>query len=325
MTRKATIKKSAPKKVSSTSSKVAGPAKAASKEAKRVVSKGGAVNKLAHLAKAAKSLLGGGNKAPVKPQSKNPASGAKSAKAGAKASPAKVNPVKNIQSKKPTAPQTAKVASPKAAAKTSTKPGAATVTSKTNAAILVQAAVPAKGAKAKAEPSKAGATKGSSKASANAVTVDAQMGANAVTKMLAGKAASTARAARAARGGGRGGSLRKLDGSEVICREIACEGLSTSGGYCRLHYIKNWRKIKRKEVILSEKKLNQYLEELVGKYPDKYLEAILLDLATDKEFAKVIRDLDLDEGPDEEFEEDSDSDVIIDSIKREFEEDAEGF
>src|SRR3954449_3423286 len=35
---------------------------------------------------------------------------------------------------------------------------------------------------------------------------------------------------------------------ETVCREIACEGLATSGGYCRLHYIKNWKKIKRKEV-----------------------------------------------------------------------------
>ena len=40
-----------------------------------------------------------------------------------------------------------------------------------------------------------------------------------------------------------------------VCREVACEGLGTTAGYCRLHYIKNWRKIKRKEVILKEGKL----------------------------------------------------------------------
>jgi hypothetical protein len=113
---------------------------------------------------------------------------------------------------------------------------------------------------------------------------------------------------------------------ESVCREVACEGLGTSAGYCRLHYIKNWKKIKRKEVILKEGKLNQYIEELVGKYPEKYIEAIRLDLANDKEFAKVIVDLDLDENDDDfEAEGSADSDVGIDSLKREFDEDADAF
>ena len=86
---------------------------------------------------------------------------------------------------------------------------------------------------------------------------------------------------------------------EAVCREVACEGLATTGGYCRMHYIKNWKKIKRKELILKEGKLNQYIEELVAKYPDKYIEAIRQDLANDKDFAKVIYDLDLDESVDD--------------------------
>ncbi len=44
---------------------------------------------------------------------------------------------------------------------------------------------------------------------------------------------------------------------EAVCREVACEGLSTSSGYCRMHYIKNWKKIKRKDLILQEGQLNQ--------------------------------------------------------------------
>ncbi|MFZ9594803.1 MAG: hypothetical protein ACO3A2_01860 [Bdellovibrionia bacterium] len=114
--------------------------------------------------------------------------------------------------------------------------------------------------------------------------------------------------------------------AETVCREVACEGLATSGGYCRLHYIKNWKKIKRKEVILREKKLNQYIEELVTKYPDKYIEAIRQDLATDKDFAKVIYDLDLDEGVDDYDVESAESaDSLIDTIKREFEDDGDAF
>lgn len=83
------------------------------------------------------------------------------------------------------------------------------------------------------------------------------------------------------------------------CREMACESLPTSAGYCRAHYIKNWKKIKRKEAVLKDGKLNQYVEELVFKYPEKYIEAIRHDLANDKEFMKVIRDLELDEAIDD--------------------------
>ena len=113
--------------------------------------------------------------------------------------------------------------------------------------------------------------------------------------------------------------------TESVCREVACEGLGTTAGYCRLHYIKNWRKIKRKEIILKEGKLNVYIEELVAKYPEKYLEAIRNDLTNDKEFAKVIHDLDLDESMDDFEGEGSENDAVIDTIKREFDDDTEAF
>jgi hypothetical protein len=99
------------------------------------------------------------------------------------------------------------------------------------------------------------------------------------------------------------------------CREVACESLATTSGYCRLHYIKNWKKIKRKELILKEGKLNQYIEELVAKYPDKYIEAIRMDLSSDKEFSKVVSDLELDEGV-EDFDAEGESiENLIDSVR----------
>jgi len=110
-----------------------------------------------------------------------------------------------------------------------------------------------------------------------------------------------------------------------VCREVACEGLATSGDYCRLHYIKNWQKIKRKEVILKEKKLNHYIEELVLKYPEKYIEAIRQDLESDNDFAKVISDLDLDEGMDDFDVEGDGMDGLIDTIKRDFDDDDDVF
>ncbi len=107
-----------------------------------------------------------------------------------------------------------------------------------------------------------------------------------------------------------------------ICREIACELAATTKGYCRLHYIKNWAKIQRKEQILKEKKLNQYIEELVSKYPDKYIEAIRQDLSSEKDFAKVITDLEIEEDMDDFIGEEQESaENIVESIRRDFDDD----
>ncbi len=131
---------------------------------------------------------------------------------------------------------------------------------------------------------------------------------------------------RAPRGGAAGTVLitrsRKKDAGDV-CREVACEMLATSSGYCRMHYIKNWKKIKQKEVLLKERKLDRYIEELVAKYPDKYIEAIRQDLLTDKEFAQVARDLEITDATDDdettvETESGTDSESFIDSIRKDF-------
>lgn len=88
--------------------------------------------------------------------------------------------------------------------------------------------------------------------------------------------------------------------------------------------------IKAREKILSEGKLLRFIEELVGKYPEKYLEAIRGDLATDLEFIKVIRDLDLDESvedsdSDSESSENQQEENIIETIKHNVEEEVEFF
>jgi len=97
--------------------------------------------------------------------------------------------------------------------------------------------------------------------------------------------------------------------AQPICREPACENLVIGVGYCRLHYIKNWQRIKRKEGILNDGRLRQYIEELVSKYSEKYIEAIRHDLMTDDGFVKVITELDLHESEDEMVDIDSSSNM----------------
>jgi hypothetical protein len=93
------------------------------------------------------------------------------------------------------------------------------------------------------------------------------------------------------------------------CREPGCDSDAILSGYCRLHYIKNWKRIKKKESILSTGQLEGYVEELVGKYPDKYLDAIENDLASEKEWGKVIADLELGAGEDDFVSEDEDGPI----------------
>lgn len=112
----------------------------------------------------------------------------------------------------------------------------------------------------------------------------------------------------------------------AVCREVACELMATTGTYCRMHYIKNWKKIKRKEIILKERKLNSYIEELVSKYPDKYIEAIRQDLSSEKDFSKVIADLEIDEGIDDfELDDAEGAEGLIDNLKRDFDDDGDVF
>lgn len=86
--------------------------------------------------------------------------------------------------------------------------------------------------------------------------------------------------------------LFKLDNDECVVR--GCDNPSTTNGYCRYHYLKLWKDVKKKELILQEGKLAKIIEDLVRKYPMKYVEAIVQDLADDKSFNHVLKDLDIE-------------------------------
>jgi hypothetical protein len=110
------------------------------------------------------------------------------------------------------------------------------------------------------------------------------------------------------------------------CRESSCDQEIILAGFCRLHYIKNWRKIKRKEAILATGQLNNYVEELVSKYPDKYLDVIRQDLGSEKDWSKVVVDLELDSTEDEfGAEEDESPSAEGGGRHRDFDDDSDSF
>ena len=113
-----------------------------------------------------------------------------------------------------------------------------------------------------------------------------------------------------------------IDAKNDECIEKGCDNIRTTQSYCRLHYIRNQKNIQKKREILKEGKLQEYIEELISKYPPKYIEALLSDLSDDKEFYRVLNELNITSEFDfeeEDFEnvaddDDSDDDIGIETI-----------
>lgn len=90
------------------------------------------------------------------------------------------------------------------------------------------------------------------------------------------------------------------------CRVKDCDQISTVDGYCRYHYLLYWKKIQVRKKILTEGKLERYVEELTARYPDKFLDVLRKDLRSDKEFLAAIQELEIDESANEsEFEDEA--------------------
>ncbi len=113
-----------------------------------------------------------------------------------------------------------------------------------------------------------------------------------------------------------------IDAKNDECIEKGCDNIRTTQSYCRLHYIRNQKTLQKKREILKEGKLQEYIEELISKYPPKYIEALLSDLSDDKEFYRVLNELNITSEFDfeeEDFEnaaddDDSDDDIGIETI-----------
>lgn len=80
-----------------------------------------------------------------------------------------------------------------------------------------------------------------------------------------------------------------------ICSQEGCNNAaSTEEGYCRLHYLKNWKRLKEESRKKAAKRLNTYIEGIIKKNPGKYVEIIKRDLRNPN-FSKIIDQLPVDE------------------------------
>ena len=103
--------------------------------------------------------------------------------------------------------------------------------------------------------------------------------------------------------------LTNADGQQY-CRMPECDNAATSNGLCRLHYISQWKRNKVKGKILEGGKLDKYIEDLTSKYPDKYLEMLRKDLASEKDFNLIVTEMDMEASGDDAEADDEASRLI---------------
>lgn len=99
-----------------------------------------------------------------------------------------------------------------------------------------------------------------------------------------------------------------------FCRVRDCDQLAVVDTHCRYHYLAHWKRIQVRKKILTEGKLERYIEELTARYPDKFLEMLRKDLRSEKEFLGAIAELEIDESAIENEMEDE-AQTYIDEVR----------
>lgn len=74
----------------------------------------------------------------------------------------------------------------------------------------------------------------------------------------------------------------------VICSFSGCYDMATIKGFCRLHYLSNWKRLKAKEAKSEGLELQDYLKQLAARFPEEYFEKLRneIDEMASKEAAK---------------------------------------
>jgi hypothetical protein len=71
-----------------------------------------------------------------------------------------------------------------------------------------------------------------------------------------------------------------------LCKQKGCHNASTTMGYCRYHYLKNWKKIKDNQKKKAVRNLNKYIDHIMHKNPEGYMDNIKEDLRNHDQFSR---------------------------------------
>ena len=103
-----------------------------------------------------------------------------------------------------------------------------------------------------------------------------------------------------------------------LCKEEGCSNQQTTAGFCRLHYLKNWKGIRSEKKKKAAKNLNKYIDNIVKSNPDRAVDGLKSNLRDEPVFEKSldemfyndsVRELMADLGYREDL------DTLIDTIK----------
>lgn len=91
--------------------------------------------------------------------------------------------------------------------------------------------------------------------------------------------------------------------------------MATISGFCRLHYLSNWKTLKQKEARKKGKDLKSYLVELSSRFPEEFFERLKSEIEEMGTEAASSNDGD-DRSPfDSSDNSDDDLDTIIKGIR----------
>lgn len=102
-----------------------------------------------------------------------------------------------------------------------------------------------------------------------------------------------------------------------LCKVKGCRNPATTMGHCRIHYLKNWKQIKEKQKKKAVESLNKYIDHIMRKNPDGYIDAIREDLRNQDQFTRKIENSYYDDDLFDTFDELGVEDVqrILGSLK----------
>jgi len=103
-----------------------------------------------------------------------------------------------------------------------------------------------------------------------------------------------------------------------LCKEPGCNNQQTTAGFCRLHYLKNWKKIRAEKQRKAAKSLNKYIENIVRSNPDRAVDSLKGNLRDEISLEKSMEDVFYGDSLREVMEDlgyREDLDMMIDSIK----------
>lgn len=76
-----------------------------------------------------------------------------------------------------------------------------------------------------------------------------------------------------------------------LCQMTGCHNQATTKGYCRLCYLKNWKKIRSENKKKASKNLNKYIENIIKTSREDKVTALKDQLRDEASFESSLDDL----------------------------------